>query len=172
VPQESGYGNDTGAAYSDDRGYGWVRQDSLTANTHVPLNLTPNTRDRDLSDTDSFAQKLDTLLFMQYPANGSIQSAVRTPGAWEMALPCGTYDVTVSVGDSRYRPSSTDPGESSVHRINVEGVNAISGFTPTDANRFRSATTTVRVCDGRLTLDAIGGTNTKINYVEVSFVSF
>jgi hypothetical protein len=172
VPQESGYGNDTGAAYSDSRGYGWVRQDSLSANTHVPLNLTPNTRDRDLGDTDSFSQKLDTLLFMQYPTNGLIQSVVRTPGAWEMALPCGTYDVMVSVGDSRYRSGSSDPGDSSVHRINIEGVNAISGFVPTDANRFQSATRTVRVCDGRLTIDATGGTNTKINYVDVAFAGF
>jgi hypothetical protein len=89
-----------------------------------------------------------------------------------MALPCGTYDVTVSVGDSRYRPGSADPGDSSVNRINIEGVNAIAGFTPTDANRFQSATRTVRVCDGRLTIDAIGGTNTKINYVEVAFAGF
>jgi hypothetical protein len=171
-PQEPGYANDTGGAYSDTRGYGWVRQDSLLANTHVPLDLTPNARDRDHDNTDAYPQKLDTLLFMQYPANGFIQTAVRTPGAWEMALPCGSYDVTVSVGDSRYRPTSTDPGDSSVNTINIEGVNAIAGFTPTSANRFQSATRNVRVCDGRLTIDAIGGTNTKINYVEVAPVSF
>jgi hypothetical protein len=171
-PQETGYGKDTGAAWSDTRGYGWVRQDSLSANTHVPLDLTPNAWDRDHNDADSYSQKQDTLLFMQYPANGFIQTAVRTPGAWEMSLPCGTYDVTVSVGDSRYRPTSTDPGDSSVNRINVEGVNAISGFVPTSANRFQTATKTVRVCDGRLTIDAIGGTNTKLNYVDVSFVGF
>jgi hypothetical protein len=171
-PQEAGYANDTGGAYSDTRGYGWVRQDSLTANTHVPLDLTPNTRDRDHDDTDSYSQKLDTLLFMQYPTNGFIQSAVRTPGAWEMALPCGSYAVTVSVGDSRYRPTSTDPGDSSVNRINIEGTSAISGFVPTSANRFQTATSTVRVCDGRLTIDATGGTNTKLNYVDVTPVSF
>jgi hypothetical protein len=171
-PAEPGYAKDTGAAYSDTRGYGWVRQDSLSANTHVGLNLTANTRDRDHDDADAYSQKQDTLLFMQYPTNGFIQNAVRTPGAWEMALPCGTYDVTVSVGDSRYRPYSTDPGDSSVNQINIEGVNAISGFTPSDESRFQTATRTVRVCDGRLTIDAIGGTNTKINYVEASFVSF
>ena len=170
-PQESGYANGTGAAYSNTRGYGWVRQDSLSSNTHTPLDLTANARDRDHEDIDSFSQKLDTFVFMQYPTNGFIQTAVRTPGAWEMALPCGHYDVTVSVGDSRYRPTSTDPGDSSVHRINIEGTNAISGFTPTSANRFQTATRSVKVCDGRLTIDAIGGTNTKLNYVEVATVT-
>ena len=48
----SGYSVDSGAAYSDTRGYGWVRQDSL-AGSHVPLDLSPNTRERNL-DPDLF----------------------------------------------------------------------------------------------------------------------
>ena len=46
-------------------------------------------------------------------------------------------------------------------------------LTSKTPNRFNatSATRTVRVCDGRLTIDSIGGTNTKINYVDVAPVS-
>jgi hypothetical protein len=79
--------------------------------------------------------------------------------------------VTVSVGDSRYRSGSSDPGDASDHQINVERLPLISAFRPTDTNRFRSATQTLPVCDDRLTLDAIGGTNTKIDYVEAVPVS-
>jgi hypothetical protein len=63
------------------------------------------------------------------------------------------------------------PGETSVNQINVEGQPLISAFRPTDTNRFQAATQTLSVCDGRLTVDAIGGTNTTINYVEVAPVS-
>ena len=55
----------------------------------------------------------------------------------------------------------------SYHRINVEGVNAIEWFAPTDQTKFATATRTVNVCDGRLTIDAKSGINTKLNYVDV-----
>jgi len=90
---------------------------------------------------------------MQYPG--------RTPAAWEAAVPDGTYDVTVSVGDAAANFDST-------HRIRIEGAVAIAGFVPTSANRFAQATQTVVVADGRLTVDAMGGTNTKIDFVTVS----
>ena len=41
----------------------------------------------------------------------------------------------------------------------------------TAATEFRQATATVGVSDGRLTVDAIGGTNTKLNYLEISRVT-
>jgi hypothetical protein len=171
TPKPAGYAKDTGAAFSDTRSFGWVRQDSLSG-LRTPLDLTPNTVDRDLSDTDSFDQRLDTLLFMQYPQGGSNQSAVRTPGAWEIKVPCGVYAVTVAVGDSRYAPTSGDPADVSTHRINIEGTNAIAGFQATSSTRFQTATKTVPVCDGRLTIDAIGGTNTKIEYVDAVLTGF
>ena len=71
----------------------------------------------------------------------------------------GNYDVTVTVGDAM----ETD----SRHCINVEGVSVISGFVPTDKVRFKSATITVTVSDGNLTIDAIGGKNTKINTITI-----
>jgi hypothetical protein len=165
---DTDYAKDTGAAYSDSRGYGWVREDSLPNPTHTPLDLSANTADRDPYDTDQYQQKLDTTLFMQYPTAGSNPRLVKTPGAFEIALPCDDYAVTVSVGDSAWSSFKKKPGEVSTHRINIEGVNAISGFVPTDSNKFATATRTVNVCDGRLTIDAIGGTNTKLNYLEIA----
>jgi hypothetical protein len=164
---EGSYSADTGAAYADARGYGWVRQDSLSSSSHTPLDLSANTTDRDPQDRDGYSQKQDTTLFMQYPAAGSNPRLVKTPGAFEIAVPCGTYSVTVSVGDSAWSSLKTKPGDVSVHRINVEGVNAIAGFTPTENTKFLTAQKTVGVCDGRLTIDAVGGINTKLNYIDV-----
>ena len=54
----------------------------------------------------------------------------------------------------------------STHVINIEGVTAIAGYTPTGGvDSFDDAQVTVIVNDGRLTISANGGTNTKINYV-------
>ena len=92
-----------------------------------------------------------------------------TPGAWEIAVPNGTYQVTVAVGD----PSAGSDPE--FHTINVEGVTAISRFQPVGSSgastRQTSATVSVNVSDGRLTLDALGGTNTKIAYVDIASAS-
>jgi hypothetical protein len=151
----AGYTADTGAAYDAGRGYGWVRQDSLTG-TRVPLDLTRNTRDRARAGVDA---RLNTLIHMQYGDVGGT-NGVLTAGAWEYALPNGTYDVTVSAGDQ--------PPYDSSHTVRVEGVPAISGFVSTAAAEFRQATVTVAVTDGRLTVDAVGGTNTKLNYVEIA----
>jgi N-acetylneuraminic acid mutarotase len=154
APVPAGYSVDSGLPFDAARGFGWVREDSLGAATHTPLDVSANTRDRNLVAD----QRLDTLLHMQLPAGTA--SGVTTPAAWECALPTGTYDVTVSVGDAA---ASLD----SKHRINLEGQQALGPFVPTSANHFASATKTVAVSDGRLTVDARGGTNTKIDYVEI-----
>ncbi len=151
----SGYTADTGAAYDSTRGFGWVRQDSLSSAAHVPLDVGPNVRDRNrVAD-----QRLDTLIQMQ-DNNASNPSAVKIPAAWEYALPNGKYDVALSVGDPAYFDSK--------HRINVEGINAISLFQPSSGQPFKQANLQVNVADGKLTIDAIGGTNSKINYVDIS----
>ena len=134
-----------------------MREDSLDAASHVPLDVSPNARDRNIAGD----QRLDTLIHMQFPSSTSSSTAVRVPAAWEIAVPTGDYNVTVSVGDAAANFDST-------HRINVEGQVAVNNFVPTSAERFRSATTTVRVSDGRLTIDARGGTNTKIDYVDAN----
>jgi hypothetical protein len=74
--------------------------------------------------------------------------------------------VTVGAGDPL---QGTDP-ESDV--VRVEGTAAISNFVPSGANgspaRHTAATVTVQVGDGKLTIDAIGGTNTKLDYVQIT----
>jgi hypothetical protein len=56
--------------------------------------------------------------------------------------------------------------------IHVEGVTAINNYVPSGGNasptRHATATVTVQVSDGRLTIDAIGGTNTKLDYVQIA----
>jgi hypothetical protein len=142
---------DFGQAYSEEQGYGWVQESDLT----TPLDITPNGRDRDLVANDLN----DSLLHMQYPEN-SIENVVRTPAAWEYDLPDGEYQVTVGVGDPLY--------EDSTHVINIEGVNAINEFIPTEENRFGYFYQVIEVTDGKLTIDAVGGENTKLNYVSIA----
>ena len=149
VAQPHRYVNDSGAAYTDTKGYGWISQSSS-----APLSIVGNSRDRDAA---KFAdQRLDTFMCMQYAGSGGVNQ----PARWQHALPVGTYDVTVSAGDASFTTGST-------HRIAAEGVVAIDDFVPTSSTRFEQATVRVSVTDGFLTLDAAGGTNTKINFVEI-----
>ncbi|PPS41412.1 Ig-like domain-containing protein [Chroococcidiopsis sp. TS-821] len=143
----SGYIKDSGAAFSNARGYGWVK-----SGTRTPLNIAQFARDRNRPGVD---QRIDTLLHMQYFNNPA--------AAWEIAVPNGTYSVTVSVGDGPNPNGVYD----SKHTIRVEGVTAIDKFQSTPQQEYKLETVTVNVNDGRLTIDAIGGTNTKINFLEI-----
>ncbi|MCA9981174.1 MAG: hypothetical protein KDD89_10075, partial [Anaerolineales bacterium] len=161
----TGYLRDYGQAYalrlSNNQGngayrYGWISQDSVGEPTAVPLDLIGNGRDRNiLSD-----QRLDTTLHMQYNDVGGT-SGVLIPGAWEIALPEDLYLVSVTLGDA------TTPGAAPEnYDLSIEGVKVIDDFVPSggpgDASQFVTAQTAVTVSDGRLTVDAIGGSNTKI----------
>jgi N-acetylneuraminic acid mutarotase len=151
----SGYLRDYGQAYGVRNGadqgsglsYGWI--DPATG---TPLNLVGNGRERNLR-TD---QRHDTLMHMQYTGT----SGVAATGAWEIAVPNDAYTVTVGVGDA-------GAFYDSVHQVSFEGQVAIAAFAPTSTNRLASATRTVNVTDGKLTIDAQGGTNTKITYVTI-----
>ncbi|HET6530253.1 MAG TPA: hypothetical protein VFH03_06495 [Actinoplanes sp.] len=158
VTAPAGYTPDTGLPYDAARGSGWVRQDSLPG-TRVPLDLTRNTRNRARAGIDA---RLNTLIHLQYGDVGG-SNGVLTAGAYEFAVPAGSYQVTVSAGDQ--------PAYDSSHTVRVEGTTAISGFVSTAAAEYRQATVTVPVTDGRLTVDAIGGTNTKLNYLEIGRVT-
>ncbi|MFK7601495.1 Ig-like domain-containing protein [Deinococcus sp. SM5_A1] len=149
----AGYTADTGMAYNDTRGYGWVTQ----AAAHTPLDVTANARDRALAGVEA---RLNTFIHMQYDSNVS-GPAERTPAAWEYKVANGTYTVTVSTGDASNSLDST-------HALNIEGEKAIAPYMPAATNKFRSVTLRVPVTDGKLTIDAIGGTNTKINYVIIA----
>ena len=96
---------------------------------------------------------------MQYPPTLNTAGAVKIPGAWEYSVAPGHYRVTVSVGDM--------PAYGSLHTIHVEGAVAINAFQSTAAAEYDQATVDVAVSDGHLTIDATGGTNTKLNYVDI-----
>ena len=146
------YGARTGTQQGSGLSYGWVREGSVT-----PVDLTKNGRLR--TGTTTTDARLTGLMHMDWPASsGTTGTAI--PGSWELAVPNGSYTVTVSVGDAANNYNST-------HQVNVENQNAVSGFVGTADNRFASATRTVTVADGRLTVSQAGGTNTKINYVDV-----
>ncbi len=163
-----GFIRDIGQAYGPRTGlyqgaaleYGWKKRSDGSV-----LDLTGNGRNRNTPDDVLLA----TLLHMQADDITEEFSGVKTEGYWEMEVPNGTYDVTLSVGDGYV---NTMP---EYHSINIEGVNAINQFLPNGKrgtnSRFKAVTTRVNVTDERLTINADGGTNTKINYASIVPVS-
>ena len=154
VSAPEGYIQDTGIEYSDERGYGWITQDSVGSDNPTPINISPNTRDRNSVQEDTF----DSLIHLQYADEN--RNSIKTPAAWEYELANGQYTVTVGVGDPEFTDSN--------HVINIEGNSVISGFVPTQDRLFATKTVNVDVTDGKLTLDAVGGENTKLNFVEIA----
>lgn len=148
-----GYTADTGAAYDEARGWGWISE-ATVGGARTPLDLSANTRERAVPGVDA---RLNSMIHMQYSGT----QGNTTAGAWEYKLPNGTYTVTVAVGDAANNVDSK-------HVVNVEGQPAVSGFTPTATEHFDTRTVRVAVSDGRLTVDAKGGTNTKLDYVIVA----
>ncbi|WP_211248916.1 Ig-like domain-containing protein [Deinococcus frigens] len=168
APTPAGYTPNTGTAYTAASMTGWVTETSAGTAAPVPLDLTGNARYRTVDGTNVVAG-LDARLYTQIqmqcgtPTTGNTCNApaTNTSGAFEYKVVNGKYNVTVSVGDADKRNLN------SLHTINVENVNAIKDFTPTLATQFKTATVTVTVADGKLTIDAKGGKNTKINYVDI-----
>jgi hypothetical protein len=154
------YGERTGQYQSALLRYGWRKRADGT-----PLNLVGNGRLRTLPEDILLA----TIFHMQANNIPGTFQGVKTEGYWEIEVPNGTYDATVSVGDGNV---STAP---EIHYLNVEGVNAISNFKPIgkqgDIGRFKSNTIRVTVADEHLTINADGGTNTKINFANIVPVS-
>src|SRR5215210_2868664 len=154
----TGWLRDFGQAYglrtSSNQGsgyyYGWIKRSDKTL-----LDLTKNGRRRSTPSNILLA----TLMHMQANNLPTTFQGTRIEGIWQAKTANGKYDVTVSVGD--------DTQIDSKHSINVEGVSAIAVFAPTSTLKFKSATVTVSVSDGYLTIDAIGGTNTKVNTVTI-----
>ena len=145
--------------------YGWVKE-----GTDEPFSLVKNGRDRDrTTGAASTDQRLDTILHMQYqdvPA-GDCAANVCEDGSWNLDVDNGAYEVTVAVGDQPGANSVYD----SLHAINLENQTTITGFQATAAKEYETVTQVVGVADGELTVSAVGGTNTKINYVRVKQLS-
>lgn len=147
----------TASSQGNGLSYGWVAPGTNTPVNLATVGTTPgNGRNRNTESPGAGEPdlRLATLMHMQ----GTPQNPVA--GAWELQVPNGSYDVTVSVGDAKL--NTTDR-----HQINIEGQNAINNFASTAAQKYMRVTRTVGVIDGRLTIDAGSGINTKINYVDV-----
>lgn len=108
------------------------------------IDHTDVTRDRGIHAD----QRLDTLCH------------VHRGGVWEIAVPNGAYRVTVSIGDPQF---------ASTHTLNVEGTNYWNAIA-LGVNAFASATKTVTVNDGKLTVDQGSAIDkaTRINYIEIA----
>ncbi len=165
----AGYLKDYGQPYGPRSGasqgggehvYGWVKE-----NSEEELSLVGNGRVRGRVGVDA---RLDSIIHMQFAdvPNAACPPNVCQDGDWQLAVDNGTYDVTVAVGD---QPGATS--YDSLHAINVENSALIEGFTGTASAEFETATTRVGVVDGELTINATGGTNTKLAYVEVRSAS-
>ncbi|MGF7042574.1 malectin domain-containing carbohydrate-binding protein [Mucilaginibacter lappiensis] len=141
----TGYTGDIGLPFDATRKYGWIDPVSKQ-----PVDLQANMRIR----AGTGDAKLRSLVQMQATTNN------QKPGTWEYAVANGPYRVTVSAGDDGYYDSN--------HQINVEGLPTISDFIPSSQQKYRSAISTVQVTDGKLTISATGGVNTKMNYLTFS----
>ena len=119
-PIPAGYTRDFGQNYANVRGFGWV-----VPGTATPRSLVGNGRERNGEPTTT-DQRVDTLMHMQ-GNNVTDFANVALPGAWEIAVPNGTYSVEVSVGDP------TPGADPTSHELNVEGVKAIDNYVVTSA---------------------------------------
>ncbi len=144
---------DSGQQYgADDHDYGWVH-----AGTDTPVSLVGNAVPVP-SESDVM---LDSFIHMQADDFNPAPPMVSAEGAWEAALPPGTYTVSVAVGDKDHVDSD--------HWVNIEGKAGIVHFVPT-SGQYGEITRTVTVNDGRITIDARGGTNTKLISVQIAAV--
>lgn len=164
------YTPDSGAPYDAVRGHGWVTESSARSASPTPIDASLNTRDRrvDLGATTMVEERQYTLIHLQCGDLCKLPH-IRESVAWEYRVEPGKYNVTVGVGDANQGTFDSGP---SLHTVNLEGVTLIDKFSATTANPFKEATTAdpVTVSDGLLTVDAIGGTNTKINYIMITRV--
>ncbi len=111
---------------------------------------------RDRNNPGSLDQEYDTVNFFKDTNAGSTR-------AWEIALPNGSYSVRIVAGDPSF---DTGP------QITAEGVTVLSGNT-TSSNRWITATKTITVSDGKLTITSKDGSTsrTPINFIGISSVT-
>ena len=152
----AGYLADVGLAYGkrgNGQTYGWI--DPVTKQ---PLDNTAAARgdERGITNMSSDEDKLLRSF------NSLDPFGQNSPHDWEIALPNGLYRVELAAGD----PTNT----TSRHTVRVEGDTLINDFIPSATATFAVGVDTVRVSDGKLTIDDEGAPangNTKIIYVDI-----
>jgi uncharacterized repeat protein (TIGR03803 family) len=162
TPAPTGYFKDFGEAYGlrlPSMTYGWYE-----TNLSAPLSLVGNGRNRNPNpDVNTINE---TLIHMQYDDVTNGTNGVRKKGSWQCLLPNGTYQVIVTTGDS---DNELETGTR--HVINAEGINILDFMATIGSPNIQTTTGTVVVNDGNLTLDAIGGKNTKIISAEITLLN-
>ncbi|PXF56579.1 MAG: hypothetical protein C4B58_12915 [Deltaproteobacteria bacterium] len=134
VPE--GFLPDSGYSYDEERGYGWNGRGRL------------HTYDRNSHRSPD--QQHDTVMYIYLYQQ------------WEMAVPDGTYEVTVSIGDARR----------SIYRQNVQAEGqTVFNNARVARGHWIEETVTVEVTDGKLTLTFRGAKNyIRANYVVVKLL--
>ena len=161
-----GFGNSSISAIGSSFRYGWKN-----ASTNDPIDISEEaTGNGNGAGTNRLAssynaasttQKLEgTFIHLQ---GNNIDSWENQPRGkevyWELEVPNGYMEVTLSFGDK-------DIYIDSRHSATVEGYSIIAAFAP-QSKQIRKATMLVKVKDGFLTINGLGGFNSKINYIEV-----
>ncbi|BEP13060.1 hypothetical protein acdb102_13710 [Acidothermaceae bacterium B102] len=147
----AGYMADTGAGFNGTSGWQTL--------TGAPLDLTANTRSR-TSPLNPDARYSAFVQAQETP----LSAGVLTPGRWATNLANGRYDVTVGVGDATH-VDSVDEVTAQYGTANAIAI--VDHFVPTAAAPFATRTARVLVTDGLLVLDPSGGSNTKLDFVDV-----
>ena len=152
----SRYSADTGAAFGRrDNGltYGWIDP----ANGQPADNSAAARGEaRGITQLSSDEDKL-LRSFNQLDVPG-----LNAPHDWEVAVPNGLYRVELAAGDPANYASR--------HTLRAEGVTIVDDFIPAVNSTFRVGVDTVRVSDGKLTIDDVGAPadgNSKIMYVDI-----
>ncbi|NOX31014.1 MAG: hypothetical protein GXP35_13355 [Actinobacteria bacterium] len=142
---------DSGRAYDEERGFGWQLADG---------------RRRQCGDRNSELVAIDTFCHAstRYVRTNGAWVAVTSPGSWRFDAEPGVYEVTVTVGESIYHSSRIR------HSVQVEGTIAVDRVQTTANEPVVSATVTVEVTDGAVSLDFEGGSRTKIVRVRIERV--
>ncbi len=152
TPAPEGWIQDFGAPFGTQASglhFGW-----LDLNTNEPVSLLDYGRNR-LPNPDRDVLR-ETLQHFDHP------SPTAPDAKWEIELPNGSYRVIVQSGDP-----GLETQVNTRHLIRVEGQTVLD--FPMDLQDFgvRNGTALVSLNDGRLTLDAVGGSNSKIQFIVI-----
>ncbi len=151
-PLVAGWSPDTGLAFDDVRGYGWRELDGS-----IPESRQCGHRNAHADPVlDSFCHAQSRYEFID-----GVWRLDRSPAIWEAAVPDGSYEVTVTMGEALHVSSSVQNSAS------VEGVLVVDGFSPTKRERHRSSTIIVDVEDGFVTVDPSRGARGRITSVRI-----
>ena len=151
APRPSGYDVDFGASFSEASGFGWTQVGEGPSRRQCgDRNATSN----QAHDTFCHAQG-------RYELASGRWRFVPDDALWELSVPNATYQVTVTVGESKHAFRSV------VNTFDVEGTPAVDGFIASASQKQVTATVTVSVADGRLSVDPGRGTKGKIAAITV-----